>query len=260
MPNSDASNQSRSTPERGGGAAHGLAGHALYLDVDGTVLDLAPRPDAVDVPPWIVPALQRIAGRLGGAVAFVSGRTILDIDALFAPLRLPTVGVHGGEIRLADGSLWIDRAPHAALRAAAPLLRQSIARWPGVALEDKRGALALHYRAAPERGRDVLEVAELVARGMGPEFAVLLGKCVVEIRPRHLTKGAAVSRLMQKPPFSGRTPIFAGDDTTDEDAFDVVNRAGGISMRVGASAPTAARYALADPDQLRAWLLQIADG
>jgi trehalose 6-phosphate phosphatase len=122
------------------------------------------------------------------------------------------------------------------------MLREAIARIRGVQLENKRSAIALHYRSVPERGREVLKVAELVVGGMGSQFGVLMGKCVVEIRPRHMTKGAAIDQLMQQAPFGGRTPIFAGDDCTDEDAFEVVNRLGGISIHVGDSTTTHARY------------------
>ena len=224
-----------------------LAGHALYLDIDGTMLDLAPSPEAVEVPVWMVPLLQRLSRKLDGAVAFVSGRTIAAIDPLFRPLKLPAVGVHGGEIRTADGEILVDRAADrgaAGGRAAAAARR--LRRIRGVQLENKRSAIALHYRSVPERGREVLKVAELVVGGLGSQFSVLMGKCVVEIRPRHLTKGAAMRRLMERAPFRGRTPIFAGDDTTDEDAFEVVNRLGGISLRVGDQAPTAAKFRLAD--------------
>jgi trehalose 6-phosphate phosphatase len=236
-----------------------LAGHALYLDIDGTILDLAPTPEAVEVPVWMVPLLQRLSSRLEGAVAFVSGRTIGAIDQLFRPLTLPAVGVHGGEIRTPDGRIVMDEQLTAELQAAEPLLREAIARIRGVQLENKRSVIALHYRNVPERGREVLKVAELVAGGLGGQFSVLMGKCVVEIRPRHLTKGSAMRRLMEQAPFHGRTPIFAGDDSTDEDAFEVVNGLGGISVRVGEEAPTAARFRLANPDELRGWLLQIAE-
>jgi trehalose 6-phosphate phosphatase len=236
-----------------------LSGHALYLDIDGTILDIAPRPDAVEVPPWLVPLLQRLSLKLDGAVAFVSGRTIADIDRLFTPLQFPAIGVHGGEIRTAGGEIVVDRELRSELQSAEPLLREAIARMRGVLLENKGGAIALHYRSVPERGREVLKVAELTAGSLGGEFAVLMGKCVVEIRPRHMTKGSAIGRLMEQAPFRGRTPIFAGDDSTDEDAFEVVNRLGGISVRVGESAASAARYQLADPDQLRHWLLQVAE-
>jgi trehalose 6-phosphate phosphatase len=128
---------------------------------------------------------------------------------------------------------------------------------PGARLENKRSAVALHYRAVPERGREVLKLAELVVASLGPEFAVLVGKCVVEIRARHLTKGVGIRRLMEQAPFRGRSPIFAGDDVTDEDAFEVVNQLGGISVRVGEPAASAASYRLADPEQLRRWLLEI---
>ncbi|HTW74244.1 MAG TPA: trehalose-phosphatase [Steroidobacteraceae bacterium] len=248
-----------SLPEPAPGGLGGLKGHALCLDVDGTILDLAPRPDAVEVPPWMVPLLQRLSGKLDGAVAFVSGRRIAEVDRLFAPLQLPAIGVHGGEIRAADGRLMIDEQFCEQLALVKPMLLKAIAHMPGVMLEDKHCAIALHYRAAPERGREVLRLAEIAVAGMGPDFGVLVGKCVVELRPRHLTKGAALERLMAEQPFRGRTPIFAGDDTTDEDAFDVVNRLGGISVRVGDGAPTAATCRLSDPEQLRRWLLTIAE-
>lgn len=237
----------------------GWKDHALCLDVDGTILDLAPSPGAVEVPDWMVPLLQRLFDKLGGAIAFVSGRTIADIDRLFAPLRLPAIGVHGGEIRRTpDGRIHVDDELSAELALVRPMLKQAMAHLRGVSLEDKHSAIALHYRSAPERGREVLKLAELMVAGMGSDFAVLVGKCVVEIRPRHLTKGTALQQLMEVEPFRGRTPIFAGDDSSDEDAFEVVNRLGGISVRVGEARPTAATCQLSDPEQLRRWLLEFA--
>ncbi|HEY6451250.1 MAG TPA: trehalose-phosphatase [Steroidobacteraceae bacterium] len=247
-----------STPElRRPPMRSGLAGHALFLDIDGTLLDLAPAPELVEVPAWMVPLLERLALKLDGAVAFVSGRTIAAIDALFAPLKLPAIGVHGGEMRLHE-QVVADESLVAELQSALPMMQAAIERVPAARLENKRCAIALHYRNAPERGREVLELAELAVARLGPAFALLVGKCVVEIRPRHLTKGAALRRLMEQAPFRGRSPIFAGDDVTDEDAFEVVNQVGGISVRVGAAAPSAATYRLASPDQLRRWLLDIA--
>ena len=236
-----------------------LAGHALYLDIDGTLLELAPSPDRVEVPNWMVPLLQRLAFKLDGAVAFVSGRTIDAIDGLFQPLKLPAIGVHGGEMRLDKQIVAMDEGLIGELQGALPLLREAIAPLRGVWLEDKRCAIALHYRNAPERGREVLKVAELIVASLGPAFAPLVGKCVVEIRPRHLTKGAGIGRLMECEPFRGRSPIFAGDDVTDEDAFEYVNQRGGISLRIGGDAPSAATYRLAAPEQLHRWLLEIAD-
>jgi len=236
-----------------------LADHALYLDIDGTLLEIAPSPDRVEVPIWMVPLLQRLSRRLDGAVAFVSGRTIEAIDTLFQPLKLPAVGVHGGEIRLDGQTTYMDEGLVGELQGALPLLRKGIESLRGVWLENKRCAIALHYRNVPERGREVLKVAELVVASLGSSFAPLVGKCVVEIRARHLTKGAGIRRLMECEPFRGRSPIFAGDDVTDEDAFEYVNQVGGISLRIGSGAPSVATHRLADPEQLHRWLLEIAD-
>ncbi len=235
-------------------------GHALYLDIDGTLVDLAPDPDAVEVPDGLPALLQRLSVKLGGALAFVSGRPIAAIDELFRPLKLAAIGVHGGEIRTPGGPVDADRSLADESRAALAPLRAAISHLPGVMLEDKGCAFALHYRAAPECAAEVLRLAEREAGSLGSRFGVLPGKCVVEIRPRHWTKGAAIQRLMQCAPFQRRTPVFAGDDRTDEDAFELVNRLGGISLRVGDTAPSAARYRLSSPQQLRAWLLDIARG
>ncbi len=240
--------------------ASGLSGHALYLDVDGTILDLASRPDAVEVPSDMVPLLRQLSSALDGAVAFVTGRPIGAIDALFAPLRFPIIGVHGGEVRTPDGQVVRDQQLTRELAEVLPLLRRAVAPMRGVLLEDKGSAIALHYRTVPDRGREVLQVAEFVVAevDMAADFAIRLGKCVVEICPRHLTKGSALLQMMERSPFRGRTPIYAGDDTTDEDAFEVVNRLGGISLRVGDDAPSAASFRLPDPARLRSWLLEVA--
>jgi trehalose 6-phosphate phosphatase len=166
--------------------------------------------------------------------------------------------LHGAEVRSDDEHVIFAQALALELQRALPPLLAALEGMRGVRLENKGSVLALHYRGAPERGRDVLKLAELTLCELGPEFGLLVGKCVVEIRPRHLNKGTALSRLMEQPPFRGRIPIFAGDDSSDEDAFAVVNRLGGISVRVGAPGPSAATYRLPDPDALRAWLCEIA--
>jgi len=238
----------------------GLKGHALYLDVDGTILDIAPSPDTVEVPSDMVPLLRALSGTLEGAVAFVSGRPIRAIDELFEPLRFPTIGVHGGEVRTPAGQIVRDQQLLRQLARVAPLLRRGVESMRGVLLEDKGSAIALHYRTVPDRGREVLRLAELVVAevDVASDFAIRLGKCVVEICPRHLTKGSALQQMMERRPFRGRTPIYAGDDSTDEDAFDVVNRLGGISVRIGDDTPSAANFRLPDPSRLRNWLLEIA--
>jgi trehalose 6-phosphate phosphatase len=238
--------------------ATGLAGHALYLDIDGTIVEIAQSPEVVRVPEWLLALLGRLSLKLDGALAFVSGRTLASIDELFAPLKLPAIALHGAEVRSDDEHVIFAQALALELQRALPPLLAALEGMRGVRLENKGSVLALHYRGAPERGRDVLKLAELTLCELGPEFGLLVGKCVVEIRPRHLNKGTALSRLMEQPPFRGRIPIFAGDDSSDEDAFAVVNRLGGISVRVGAPGPSAATYRLPDPDALRAWLCEIA--
>jgi trehalose 6-phosphate phosphatase len=236
-----------------------LTGHALYLDIDGTLLDIAPSPEAVEVPPELIPLLQRLWLQLDGAVAFVSGRTIAAIDRLFDPLRLPAIGVHGGEIRTVSRTSRLDEGLAEQLQRVEAGLRAALAAVPGAWLENKRSAIALHYRNSPQRGGQVLKVAEIALAGLGSEFSLVVGKCVVELRPRQCTKASAMLELMAEAPFSGRTPIVAGDDTSDEDAFELVNRLGGLSVCVGApGAPTAATCRLPDPAALRDWLLEIA--
>jgi len=234
--------------------------YALCLDVDGTILDLAPSPEAVTVPAGLMPLLGRLSAQFDGALAFVSGRSIGAIDQLFAPLKLPAVGVHGGEMRTPDGEIVRDERLAAELAALKPRLAEALADMLGVVLEDKHSAIALHYRNAPQHARPLLKAARSILRGGASGLALREGKCVLEIRPRHLTKGRALSRLLQLAPFSGRTAIYAGDDTTDEDAFEVVNRHGGISIRVGDPAPTAATYRLPDPETFRRWLIELAQG
>ncbi len=163
-------------PALGVPAAGGnLAGHALYLDIDGTLLDIAETPDATQVPDFLVPLLVQLGRKVDGAIAFVSGRPIAAIDRLFRPLKLAAVGVHGGEIRMPDGQLIADQRLSPQLQAVEPLLQQAMQKIPGAALENKQCALALHYRRAPERGREVLNAAELVAGSLGGEFALSLG-------------------------------------------------------------------------------------
>ncbi|HEX4377946.1 MAG TPA: trehalose-phosphatase [Steroidobacteraceae bacterium] len=234
------------------------AGYAIFLDIDGTLLELAPTPDAVEVSAALLDLLRALAARVDGAIAFVSGRPIRGIDALFRPLVFPAVGVHGAEIRSGDGRLLEDRLLDEALQAVVPALRSSLARLAGTEMENKGSAIALHYRSAPQLGREVLRAAEIAVAQLGSQFGVLRGKCVVEIRPRHATKGAAIERLLQEPPFRGRVPIFAGDDVTDEDGFELVNRLRGISIHIGDSASTVATYRLGTPQMLLQWLQQVA--
>jgi len=233
---------------------------ALFLDVDGTLLEIAPRPELVYVPPTLPGLLDQLATRRGGALALVSGRRLADIDGLFRPWRGAAAGVHGAERRRADGSLLshpdspADLAAAAAVDRLRPVLTNAARRMPGVLLEDKGRSLALHYRAAPDRGREILELATTCVRQVDDGLRLIAGKMVVELQPRFYGKNGAIAAFMAEPPFRGRTPVFVGDDTTDEDGFAEVNRRGGASIRVGGPAETAAVYALPSVSAALEWL------
>ena len=229
------------------------AGDALFLDLDGTLVEIAPAPDAVRPARQLPALLERVSQRVGAALAVVSGRPISEIDRLLAPLTLPAAGLHGLERRSASGTY---RPPPALprfteLRAA---LRCFAAAHPGLLLEDKGAALALHYRARPELGAAAAAAVETALGSARSGIVVQHGKSVVELRPGGADKGMAVVAFMSKPPFAGRRPVFAGDDITDEAAFRAVRARGGIAVRVGGKGATAAEWCLADVAAVHAWL------
>ena len=205
---------------------------AVLLDVDGTILDLAPTPLEVVVPPDLTVALERLSKRTGGALAFVSGRPLAELDLFFQPLKLPTIAGHGAELRFGDGfvaraNVFLD--PH----LKAELARVADDR-PGVVVEDKNYSMALHYRQAQHLGHEVRdEVSAICARYPSTAIEILPGKSVVEVKQPSFNKGTSVRELMQHPPFKGRRPIFIGDDVTDEAAFAVLPEFGGVGFSVG---------------------------
>jgi trehalose 6-phosphate phosphatase len=236
---------------------HDGSDFALFLDVDGTLLEIAGAPDAVRVDPRLRDLLPRLRRRLGGAVALVSGRRIEDLDRLFGLAGLPMAGIHGLERRRGDGQI-VRRVPDCLPAAVRQPLYQLAATHPGILIEDKGAAVAVHYRAAPEAEGDArAAVAEALGQGTG-RLALLDGKMVLELRWRGSTKGDAIAAYMNEVPFSGRRVLFAGDDVTDEDGFDVVNRLGGWSIRVGDDRPTAARFRLSGVSAVIGWLEQLA--
>jgi len=235
---------------------------ALFIDVDGTLLDIAPAPELVEVPAGLPALLQRLAVRHEGALALVSGRRLADLDRLLVPWHGAAAGLHGAERRRPDGSLAADmpsdEAEQAAQRALDRIrepLAEAARHWPGVRLEDKGRTLALHYRLAPAREDEARGLAERLLAAAGPALRLIAGKMVLEFQPRHHGKDRAIAAFMAEPPFRGRPPVFLGDDTTDEDGFAEVNRRGGLSVRVGPPAATAARYALPSPAAVRDWLM-----
>jgi trehalose 6-phosphate phosphatase len=232
-----------------------LAAIALFLDVDGTLLDIAARPQAVSVPDDLRQRLRALFLAGGGAVALVSGRAITDLDALFAPLTLPSAGLHGFEHRGAAGAYSRGPLPSAAALESARSSMLHLARQhAGLHVEDKKFALALHYRDAPQLEDVVVTAMREVAARVAEELELQRGKMVVELRPAGATKARAVATFLQEAPFAGRLPVFIGDDLTDEPAFELVNGRGGLSAVVNAARPSAARSRLADVTAVRDWL------
>jgi trehalose 6-phosphate phosphatase len=233
---------------------------AVLLDVDGTLLDIAPTPGGVTVPASLRQTLARLWRETGGALALVSGRSLGDLDLLFAPLRLPAVGGHGAELRVsAEGEMEADRA-----RPLDGGLRDRLAEIavgaPGVLVEDKGYSLAVHYRLAPEQeGRVKRAVAAIQADWPQEPIEVLPGKSVLEIKTAGFHKGAAIRILMQHKPFAGRRPVFIGDDTTDESAFAVMPEFEGVGFSVGRHVPGTA-YCFATPSEVRRWLERLSAG
>ena len=231
---------------------------ALFLDFDGTVVDIAPTPGSVDVPDRLPALLAALRDALGGAVAIVTGRPIAEIDGFLGAAVPAVAGLHGLERRGADGA--IDRPPvrHDDLRDVRAALREFAAGHPGVLVEDKTHTLALHYRLAPS-SRDACGQFMYACIGDGMEgWQVVEGKRVFEIRPRGATKGTAIDAFMDEAPFLGRRPVFCGDDATDEDGFAVVNARGGVSVRVGERAGTGASARVDTVGGLLDWLTRVA--
>jgi trehalose 6-phosphate phosphatase len=227
---------------------------AFFLDFDGTLIDIAETPEAVDPGPEEISLLKRLSQACGGALALISGRSIARMDELFAPLVLPAAGQHGAERRDAQGRRHRYRFSAQALRPVAGGIRSFAARHRGLVFEDKGASVALHYRLAPELAAAAYEAVREAAEPLGDAVEVQGGKMVVELKPAGCDKGRAIEAFMQEPPFAGRVPVFLGDDVTDEYGFRVVNRLGGHSVKVG-EGESAARWRLENPAAARAWLV-----
>lgn len=228
---------------------------ALFLDVDGTLVDIRNHPDDVRAESALVDLLVDLAERLDGALSLVSGRSIAEIDRIFKPARFPSAGSHGAELRLRDDVVVAQAEfPDEVLRSARSFADQ----YEGLLVEKKRAGLALHYRRAPELETACRGLVANLIDELGPEFRLIDGKMVLEIAPRDHHKGEAIREMLQHPPFRDRRPVFIGDDVTDEDGFRIVNDMGGLSVRVGQAVRTAARFALDDVKDVRAWLYAIA--
>lgn len=223
---------------------------ALFLDFDGTLADLAPQPEAVQLVADLIPVLTQLAAQLNGALAIVSGRSLEDLDGFLAPLQLPSAAEHGAQRRVAPGQV-IGLAPPD-LQAVVRLATALAARHAGLRVEIKSAAVALHYRHAPELQTLAQQVMRDAAHGT-PGLELLCGKSVFEVKPAGVSKGTAIKAFMASAPFAGRRPLFAGDDVTDEAGFSAVQRLGGQGIKVG-EGRSLARFRCPSPDALRQWL------
>ena len=232
---------------------------AILLDIDGTLLDLAPTPREVWVPPNLSTTLNRLLARTSGALALVSGRSLNDIDLIFAPEQFPAVGGHGAEMRIsADSEAVATHAPpmdKELKRRLAAIAKLS----PGILLEDKGYSLALHYRLAPHAEKAIYAAVSLIRADLpNAPIEVLPGKCVCEIKHSGFNKATGVLELMTHEPFKGRRPIFIGDDVTDEAVFGIMPDLGGLAFSVGRRAKGVADH-FDEPRDVREWLAHLLD-
>lgn len=226
---------------------------AYFLDVDGTLIDIADTPDAVCVDTELLDLIARLHRASGGAVALVSGRSLSDLESRLGMLRLPMAGQHGLERRDAAGRLWIHAAPPAAKCAIKEALAPVLAQHSGLLLEDKGLTLALHYRQAPQLEYFAQRLMKQLVKDADAGLEVQQGKCVAEIKPSGIDKGTAVAEYLAESPFRGRLPVFIGDDLNDEHGFAEVNKLDGISIKVGKGG-SCARFRLPDVAAVRRWL------
>jgi trehalose 6-phosphate phosphatase len=230
----------------------------LFLDVDGTLLELAEHPGAVSVDSGLMSLLARLRSASGGAVALVSGRTIADLNRLFGESNLPLAGLHGCERRDAKGELHIAPVALEQLTEVREGLHRMVKRHPGLMLEDKGAGLALHFLKARELEHELRAEVALLAAPLVPRFALLDGHAVIEVKPAAHTKDSAVTEFMEEVPFRGRQPIFIGDDQTDYGGFAAVRRFDGLAIAVGSRVK--AEWWLPGPAAVRQWLELLANG
>jgi len=229
----------------------------LFLDIDGTLLEHKDRPYEVVVDSALRFLLSRLAVGFDRALALISGRSIEDVERLFAPLDVPVAGLHGVEHRDPRGIIHRHEINESALLSARAHLEQVAAQNAGLFFEDKGLNLAMHYRTAPESAPIAEAAVRAVARDLGHRFEIQKAKMVWEVKPSGYDKGTAIDEYLEAPPFAGRVPVFVGDDLTDEVAFELVNARGGHSIKVGPGR-TRAHWRLADARAVRGFLSALA--
>jgi trehalose 6-phosphate phosphatase len=224
---------------------------ALFLDLDGTLAPIAPRPEDVRPDPEVNALVRRLAERMDGRLAVISGRTVADVDRLLEGAAACVAGVHGLERRDRLGRR-VEVQPATGLSTALSQLRAFVTARPGLLVEDKRTAVTIHYRLAPEHGRAARDLAGALAQRCGLDLQ--LGDMIAELKTPGAHKGAALRAIMREAPFAGARPIFVGDDLTDEDGFEAANALGGFGVLVRSERPTVAAYRLPDVDSVHDWL------
>ena len=226
--------------------------NALFLDFDGTLVEIAPSPGQVDAPPELRALLVAVAARLDGAVAVISGRSLDDLARQLRPFAGVLIGQHGLERRRSDGRVirWSAAPALAKIRAR---LAEFARHHEGVMVEDKGATIALHFRSAPWLAARCRDIVRRAIDATGGTYEAIDGKMVVELVPEGSGKGGAIAALVAEPPFAGRVPIFVGDDSVDEEGFSVIDRLGGVSVHVGRG-PSVARHRLGSVAEVRAWL------
>lgn len=231
---------------------------ALFLDFDGTLVEIAPSPEDVRLDRRVAPALDVLRRSLGGALALVSGRPIAFLDQKLDPYRFDIAGLHGAQIRLGDAVQSQSDQPPQMNEALRDLVRFANSH-VGIIVEDKRISVALHWRLAPHLHDEALELMRQVAARLGPAVRLQEGKAVAEIVPAGASKGNAIAWLMSTPLYAGRRAVFIGDDITDEAGFEAVNAIGGLSIRIGSDHDSRAQLRLESPTALRHILLEAAE-
>jgi trehalose 6-phosphate phosphatase len=243
----------RSSLRRRGSGPIDIARVAILLDVDGTILDVAATPQSVVVPASLVQILSELHVRTNGAVALISGRLIENLDDLFVPLKLPCVGGHGVEWRI-SGSAPVERRYGELSALLKKQVTTGVAVDPRIIVEDKGSSLAVHYRLAPELGPLIKnKIAAILDRALLEKLELLCGKSMIEIKPASFNKGVAVCGLMKSPPFAQRTPVFIGDDITDESVFAALPALGGVGYSVGREV-AGVQGIFGGPQDVRDWL------
>ncbi|TXR48765.1 trehalose-phosphatase [Phyllobacterium endophyticum] len=232
-----------------------LDGWALFIDIDGTLIDLATTPESIVVPPDLPDQLMKLSRKVGGALALVTGRSIAAVDTMFAPHHFTVAGLHGAEIRRENADILRHGLNAEALDRPRLVLQDFARHWPGMVIEDKGLGLSVHYRQAPEAATAAAHAVDRVVKDLGYGWKRQDGKMVVEIGPAGTSKGIAVAHFMETAPYAGRKFLVIGDDLTDETMFHYAREAGGRSIRVGDPPfESIAEFKLESASDVRSWI------